>query len=349
MPPPPPLKDILEALHQCVLPGAGVAAFVFCVFLVAGRWAAALGSAIAVAFAFMAANFAPPNLTPEDPKPTWDNTSRLVLWKPVDAPKPAAASLDEDVPKPPLASPCEHWLPRAAIVLLIVGLLTRWLGMAAGRAIPERAWWTANLLVWLPRAGAVYVVCAWLVMGHAASKPEWSSLRWELAFAMILVWLLLDGLARGGASAEVSVYLCAMFYAGAAVLLYSHNAKFMELAVVIGSAMSGIAVAAGVVQVREVGAKLSASGAIPVAVAFLPGLLLGTRPSHADNKVPAISFWLVTLAPLVLAPFLIPRVSRQNRWLLFALRAALVMLPLVIAVILAGQYEKLPYEEEPEW
>ena len=123
----------------------------------------------------------------------------------------------------------------------------------------------------------------------------------------------------------------------------------MELAVVIGSALFGIAVASGVVQVREVGAKICASGAVPAAVAFLPGLLLGTRPSHAETKVPAISFWLVALAPLILAPFLIPRVSRQNRWLLLALRAALVMLPLLVAVLLAGQHEKLPYEEEPEW
>lgn len=331
MPPPPPLKDVLEALQQCVLPAAGAAALVLGMFLLGGRWAAALGSAVAVAVAFMCANFAPPKLTLEDPKPSWDNTSRLVLWKPLEK------------------SPCEQWLPRAALVLLVVGLLTRWLGMLAGRAIPEKAWWTANLLVWLPRVATVYAVSAWLVLGHAASDTKWSWLRRELAIAMMLAWLVLDSLARGGASAEVCAYLCAIFYAGAAVLLYSHNAKFMELAVVIGSALFGIAVASGVVQVREVGAKICASGAVPAAVAFLPGLLLGTRPSHAETKVPAISFWLVALAPLILAPFLIPRVSRQNRWLPLALRAALVMLPLLVAVLLAGQHEKLPYEEEPEW
>ncbi len=346
MPPLPPLKDVLEALQQCVLPGAGASALVLCVFLLTGRWAAALGSAVGVVVAFMCANFSVPTLSLEDPAPTWENTSRLVLWKPIDAPKPGAAVPEEDSPKP---SSCEHWLPRAALVLVVVGLLTRWLGKAASHAIPERAWWVANLLVWLPRIAAVYIVCAWLVMGHAASDPKWSALVWQLRVAMILVWLVLDSLSRGGLSAEVSASLCAVFYAGAAVLLYSHNAKFMELAVVIGSAMFGIAVAAGVVQVREVGAKISASGAIPVAVAFLPGLLLGTRPSHAETKVPAISFWLVALTPLVLAPFLIPRVSRQNRWLLFASRAALVLLPLLVAVILAGRHEKLPYEEEPEW
>ena len=45
MPPLPPLKDTLEALQQCVLPGAGGAALVLAAFLCLGRWAGATGSA----------------------------------------------------------------------------------------------------------------------------------------------------------------------------------------------------------------------------------------------------------------------------------------------------------------
>ncbi len=255
-------------------------------FLVIGRSGAALGSAVAVAVAYMCGNFTLANLSFDEPIPTWENTSRLLLWKPVES------------------SPGYQWLPRAALVLLIVGLVTRWLGLFASRLVPERAWWSVGLLVWLPRAAAVYVVSAWLVLGHAAADPKWASLRWELVASMLLAWLVLDGLARNGLSASVSAYLATMFLAGGMVLLYSHNAKFMELAVVIGSAMFGIAV---VVCVASVGGPLSASGAIPAAVVFLPGLVLGTRPSHDETKVPAISFWLVALAPLLLAPFLIPR------------------------------------------
>ena len=186
----------------------------------------------------------------------------------------------------------------------------------------------------------------WLVLGFAASKPEWASLRWELAAVMVLVWLVLDGLARGGMSAEVAAYLAAILYAGGVVLLYTHNAKFMELAVVVGSALFGIAVV-GAAAGR--GAKVDVSGAIPAAVVFLPGLILGTRPSHDGHKVPVECFWLVALVPLLLAPFLIPRVSRQNRWLLLALRALLVLVPLAVAVALAGQHEKFPFEIEDEW
>lgn len=333
MPPLPPLKDVLDALQHCVLPGAGAAALMLGVFLVVGRSGAALGSAVAVAVAYLCGNFTLANLSFDDPLPTWENTSRLLLWKPVESQKPTEAS------------PGYQWLPRAALVLLVVGLVTRWLGLIAARMVPERVWWSVGvgLLVWLPRAAAVYVVSAWLVLGNAASKPEWEGLRWQLAGATLLGWLVLDVLARDGISAQVSAYLAAMFFAGGVVLLYSHNAKFMELAVVMGAAMFGIAVVACA---ASAGGRLSVSGAIPAAVVFLPGLLLGTRPAHDATKVPALSFWLVALAPLALAPFLVPRVSRQNRFLVFALRAAAVLLPLAVAVILAGQHEKLPYEEE---
>jgi len=314
-----------------VLPGAGVAALITALFLCTGRWAAALGSAVAVAGAFMCGNFTLANLKADSPVPTWENTSSLLLWKP-----------DE-------TAPGYQWLPRAALVLVVVGLLSRWLGLAAGRLLPERRWWIANLVVWLPRFAAVATVSAWLVLGHAAAEPRWANLRWELAALMTLTWLVLDGLARDGLSGEVSAYLTALLYAAAVVLLYSHNAKFMELAVLIGSAMFGTAVAVCAVPTGAGAAKIAASGALPAAVAFLPGLILGTRPSHDENKVPALCFWLVAVTPLILAPFLVPRINRQNHWLLIGLRALLVLTPLAIAVLHAGQYEKFPFEEEPQW
>lgn len=351
MPPPPPLKETLEALHQCVLPGAGGAALVLCAFLLLGRWAAATGSAAAVVVAFLWGNFTLANVGSD--QPTWENTARLLPWKPgADAPG-------------------YQWLPRAALLLLAVGLLSRWVGLVAARYLHERYWWGPGVMVWLPRAAAAAVVSGWLVLGKAAEAPEWATLRWQLAAATLLLWFVLDELARAGLSAEVSAYLGAALVAGGVVLLYSHNAKFMELAVLMGSAMFGVAVAAGLVkslpaEVSEPAADynpnpqlydarksepsprpeqpLSASGAIPAGVVFLAGLLLGTRPAHVENKVPAICFWLVALGPVLLAPFLLPRVARQNRWLLLAGRVLLVVVPLAAAVALAGKYETLAYE-----
>lgn len=351
MPPPPPLKDVLQALQECVLPGAGGAALVMGLFLLFGRWAAAVGSAVAVIVAFAWGNLTLASVG-ADP-PSWENTARLLHWKPGGD------------------APGYQWLPRAALVLVVVGLASRWLGMAAARVLPERMWWGEDLLVWLPRVGAVAAVSAWLVLGKAAEALQWASLRWELAAAMLAVWIVLDGLARTDISAEVSAYLAAALYAAGAVLLYSHNAKFMELAVLVGSAMFGIAVATALArrpreepaphfnpnpdlydarksdEPADVAAK--ASGAVPAAAVFLVGLVLGTRPSHPEHKVPEECFWLVALAPLALTPFLIPWVSRQNRWVLLSLRAALLLAPLAAALVLAGQHEKFPYEEEPQW
>jgi hypothetical protein len=330
MPTPPPLKDTLDALQQDVLPGAGGAALVLVVFLLFGRGAAALGSAAAVVVAFVWGNFA---FTPkdEDPVPTWNNTWRLLHWK------PAADDAGTE------------WLPRAALVLLIVGLISRWLGLASRRVQSDRAWWGANVLVWGPRATAVVVVSAWLVLGKAAEAEEWAGLRWELAAAMLLVWVFADGFARGGFSAEVSAYLGACLFAGSVIVLYAHSSKPTEIATLVGSALFGIAAVTALAKPGPPDAKVHATGAIPSAVAFLPGLLLGGRPSLAEHKVPDICFWLVALAPLALAPFLIPRIARQNRWLLLGLRLLLVLAPLVAAVVLAGQHEKFAYEQEPEW
>jgi hypothetical protein len=313
-----------------VLPGAGGAALVLAVFLLFGRRAAALGSAAAVLVAFMWGNYEA-RISAEAPVPTWENTFRVLPWK-----------LDEK-------SLGFQWLPRAALALVVVGLVSRWLGLAAGRLLPERGWWAANLLVWLPRIGAVFAVSGWLVLGPAAQAEEWSHLRWELAGTMLLVWLVADGFARGGFSAEVSAYLGASLFVGGAVVLYAGTLGFMELAVIVGSAMFGIAVVNVIARPGANGEKVLATGAIPAAVAFLPGLILGCRPSLAEHKVPDICFWLTALAPLLLAPFIVPRISRQNRWLLLALRVLLVLAPLAVALMLAGKHEKLPYEKEEEW
>ena len=68
-----------------------------------------------------------------------------------------------------------HYLPRAALVLLIVSLLSRWLGLLATYYLTKpkgdnhaiettgRYWWLANLVTWLPRIVAVAVTSGSLV------------------------------------------------------------------------------------------------------------------------------------------------------------------------------------------
>jgi hypothetical protein len=364
----PPTKDILETIQFAVLPTAGAAALVVCASHVAGRvfvavasrvgavWErmrtgymypgvrgaicgrqlVALGVAAAVVIAFLAGNFTLDNLKPRE-EPSWDNTTRLVPWKPGEN----AAGW--------------HWLPRAGLLLVAVGLLSRWIGLVAARYLPDRLWWGANLLVWAPRIAVVVVAAGWLASGKANEGKDW--LWYALAGAMLLGWVALDGVARSGpepetdydpradrepdvsCSAEVAVYLWLILLAGGAVLLYAHSGRFMEIAVVLGSAMFGVAVAAWSV-------RADASAAVPAAVAVLPGLMLNSLIQLDNHLVPKESFWLVALAPVTLLPFLIPVLGRSTAWYVRVLRLILVLAPLVAAVYLAAKYEAIAGQDD---
>ena len=357
----PLIKEILDTLQHDVLPVAGAAALVVCVAYVLGRvfvgfasgagavWErlrtgymypgvrgavfgrqlVALGVAAAVVVAFLAGNFTLANLKFGE-APTWDNTARLVPWKPGEN------------------ATGWHWLPRAGLLLVVVGLVSRWIGLIAGRYLPERLWWGANLLTWAPRIAAVVVAARWLASGKANEGLD--RLWLAVAGAMFLTWVALDGFAHSapqpeddgtpnrepdvGRSAEATAYLWLIFLAAGVVLLHAHSARFMEAALILSSAMFGIAVAAGSV-------RADASGAVPAGVAFLPGLMLAARSSLPDNAVPIESFWLIALAPLVLLPFLIPTLARRNAWYVRVIRAVLVLAPLVVAVVLAAKYETI--------
>jgi hypothetical protein len=104
----------------------------------------------------------------------------------------------------------------------------------------------------------------------------------------------------------------------------------------LGGAMFGVAVVAGV-------GRADASGAVPAGVGVLPALLLAAHISQ-DSNIPQAAFWLVALAPLVLLPFLVPAVARRDRWSVRLVRAAVVFAPLVAALVLAARHEQLAFE-----
>jgi hypothetical protein len=330
MPPLPPQSLVLEQLQLSVLPAAGVAALVLCLFALLGRWAGALGSACAVVAGFVAANYL-------FLAPSW-NEGRVLPWKQLAEKKPW------------------EWLPRAALVLILVGLASRWLGFILTRVLPERRWWVANVFVWLPRVAAVFTVGGWLVLERWAEEHAW--LPWALRAAMILNWVVLDSIARTGpgllpptpgfydelrqpagewtgAGGQVAAYLSVILLAASATALYSYWGSPTEVSTILASAMFGVAVAAGVT-------KTDASGAIPAGVAFVPALMLACKMS-TETTVPVASFWLLALAPLALSPFLIPRLARHNGWKTRTARAILVMIPVVVALVLAGQNATLSF------
>ncbi|MBA4065991.1 MAG: hypothetical protein C0501_20185 [Isosphaera sp.] len=305
----PPLEDLLLVLEYVALPAAGGAALVAAALLLLGRRAGAAAAAAGVAFGFAWANHSARHLG-------WDAESPLLPWTPGDDAKPW------------------HHLPRAAFVLLAVGLLTRWVDLVAGHYLPERRWWVANVLVWVPRAAAVGVVSNWLVSEKTAGEVWW--LVPALAAAMLLEWVALDGVARAGAGGQVAAYQSAVFVAASVLMLYHHWASASHVALMLGGAMFGVAVVAGL-------AKADASGAVPAGVGVLPALLLAAHVSQ-DSNIPQAAFWLVALAPLVLLPFLVPAVARRDRWFVRLARAVLVLAPLVAALALAARHEQLAFE-----
>ena len=108
-----------------------------------------------------------------------------------------------------------------------------------------------------------------------------------------------------------------------------------------GCAAAGVAVAA-------FPTRADASGIAPLGAIGVPALLLNAR-YQLDSQVPLTSFLLPALAPLLLLPFLLPAAARLPKLAAVSLRALLVLTPLVVAVVLAAQYETLPFGQEAEW
>ena len=260
----------------------------------------------------------------------WEDTGRLLPWK-----------LADDAVG-------YEYLLRAALLLVAVGLVSRWLGLAASRVLPDRVWWIANVLVWLPRTAAVIAASGWLVIGDAAK--EWTILQPQLAVTMLLLWVTLDSLARMGAGAHVAAYQGVILFTGGLIILHAQSLKSGKLAFVLGSAMYGVAVATAAIALhakRPDGTRtpIDASGAVPAGVAFLPGLLFGARPWLTEHTVPPACFWLVALTPLILLPFVLPPLCRKSGWYLPVSRAVLVVIPLVVALVVVRQYAQMAFEE----
>lgn len=328
MPALPPADMVFQALREVVVPAAGAAALGTGLFLALGRWAGALGAGVGAPAGVAFANWQ-------------QGKAARLAWTPGDK--------------------TGDWLLVAILALVAVGLLTRWLGLAADRYLNQRRgtvssffranradrpgqplseWWGSAAVVWVPRAVAVVVVAGWVVPVKLAEEEP--NLRWAVAGAMLLAWLPADNVARRGAGGQVLAYLSACLLAAGGVMLYAHSGKLTEAATMVGMALFGVAVIGGA-------ARADVSGAIPAAVAFLPGFLAGGRYLTADpdiSKVPVGAFVLAALAPLALLPFLIPQLGRRNDWFTRAARLVLILTPLGIALVLADAHETLAFGDD---
>jgi hypothetical protein len=168
-----------------------------------------------------------------------------------------------------------------------------------------------------------------LTPAHTRIEIPWAS--WSLGLAMILEWAVLVKLTERWKDGVVALGLAFCFAAASMVLLQAASARLSEMALFCFAALLGPAL----VSWRLPGDTGGAMGAVAV---LLPGLMLvGQQETFAP--IPWYSFALAGLAPLALAPLLLPFVSRrldqQHGWKRCLLALGLPAIPTTAAVILA--------------
>jgi hypothetical protein len=227
----------------------------------------------------------------------------------------------------PGSSPYEH-LPRYTLALLAVGVLSQLLPTAADR-LERLKPYRLGLIVaqWFVRTVGVAVLSTAVLPDNV----EPTQLRVAFVVVSVAVWFALGQLA---AAEAVTLAGVAALLAGG-VCLYGHVARFMDVATFTGWALLGVAAVAAA-------AKIDARGAIPAFVAVVPGLMLSCH-AYSASAVPAASYTLVAFAPLALLPWAIPALGRcAGPWPRVA-RLVCVLVPLVVALVIAGQVETLPW------
>jgi len=230
----------------------------------------------------------------------------------------------------------ETWLFPAASLLVAVGLLSRWGGLIVRHFTQKSGWWwTANAAVWLPRVAAVLLVSGWGIPPPVAVVEP--NLRWLIAAGVLLAWVVVDGVARAGCSNEVVALLSLTAVCAGGVMVFAHSGKYLDIGTTLGMALFGVT-AVGVA------AKADTGGAVPAALGFLPGFVVGGRFA-TSSEVPAESFWLVCVAPLALLPFLVPALARRHGPFVRLVRLLLVLAPLAAALVLAQRHDPLSFGE----
>jgi hypothetical protein len=211
-----------------------------------------------------------------------------------------------------------HWLPWVTLAALTTGVV------AAGPTVPVGVGWSLR----------------GMVAGHASWLLTPAELRTEHFWVPLLVgavvlaeWAVLEQLKWGGFAA-LAMSLTAV--TGAVVLIHAGSRRFFDLAMILGGALAGIAVAALPMRVHT-------RGVAPAVAVIVPALLLsGWYETYSE--VPWSSFTLAALSPLSLAPSLWPAWQRHQKKGLWAVQSLLFLACLAGAIALAAMHESLDYE-----
>ena len=106
-------------------------------------------------------------------------------------------------------------------------------------------------------------------------------------------------------------------------------------ATLLGAGLGGVAIASQ-------WGRANAAGAMPALSVLLPGILLsGWRDTFSE--VPAWSFLLPAVAPIILAVLWLPGVRRLGGWPRWVAGVVVALIPAILAVVLAARAEPLDF------
>ncbi len=219
---------------------------------------------------------------------------------------------EEPAPHPP----ARYWFPWAALVASTVGVVAR------VPRVPLVVGWTMRGLV-------AVLVARIIVPPSLRAESAW---LWP-AFAAVVSagWALLDWFGEDSPG-WMAFGLGMVFAAGGVVLIHAQSARLTDLALFMAGSWFGVALAAW-----WTGADVRS--AAPIAAVSLPALMLvGQQSTFSD--VPLLSFALVALAPLGLAPLLLPALRRCRG----VVGLVLLLLASGVAVVLAVCAEPLSFD-----
>jgi hypothetical protein len=175
-------------------------------------------------------------------------------------------------------NPTWNRLPWAALAALWVGHIAR---------LPE----LQPAAGWLLRAAAAIVI-AWVGI-PSSMRAEFDWLAPVVAAVIFAHWAILERLAADPPDGSIPLCLALVFLTAGAVLIHAGSARLMDVAVVLASALTGLALVAW-------WRRADAGGAVPAVAVALPLLMLmGQRETFSE--IPWYGFALPALAPLLLA------------------------------------------------
>jgi hypothetical protein len=215
-------------------------------------------------------------------------------------------------------------LPLAALAALWVGRVAR---------LPD----LQPCAGWLLRAAIAGLIALVVIPASPRQQIDW--LAPAFAAVVFAQWVILERLAAEPPGGSVPFCMALAFLGAGGVLIHAQSARHMDVAIVLASALAGLALVAGVW-------RADASGAMPAVAVTLPALMLLGQQENV-SEVPWYAFALPALAPLLLAETLplthLP--GTRPRLLRLVLMLLLVVVPLAAAFYVANVAAPLDFED----